>query len=78
MTTKFLERFNWPQPLKYAHLLKPKHLELKLTARMDCTQARGTCDDLEPPPQMAHALEISSDALVKGFLLGVVEWKLGD
>lgn len=36
-----------------------------------------TVHDLEPPPQTAHAIEISSNALVQGFVLEVVERKWG-
>lgn len=45
MTTKLLERFNWPEPFEYAHLPKPKHLELRLIASVDGTRPRAAATD---------------------------------
>ncbi len=71
---------NWPEPLKYAHLPRPKHVKLKLIPnvrdlnRSDCL---GTGEDLEAP-QTAGAIEISSDVPVKGLVLEVVDRKWGE
>ena len=71
---------NWPEPLKYAYLPKPKHLKLKLAPNVrdvDRTHAHVTVEDLESP-QRASAIEISSDVPVKGFVLELVEPKWGE
>lgn len=71
---------NWPEPLKYAYLPKPNYIKLKLTPNvrnLKSTAALGTGEDLKPP-QMADAIEISSDVPVKGFVLEVVEPKWGE
>ena len=71
---------NWPEPLKYAYLPKPKHINLKLVPNvrdLNRTHALGTGEDLKPP-QTAGAIEISSDVPVKGFVLEVVEPKWGE
>lgn len=64
---------NWPEPLKYAHLPKPKKLQFKLTPNvrdLNRKRARGTGED-DKLPQMAGAIEISTDVPIKGFLLEV-------
>ena len=71
---------NWPEPLKYAHLPKPKKVKLKLTPsvrNVEHTHALGTAKDLKPP-QMAGAIEISSDVPIKGLVLDAIERKWGE
>ena len=71
---------NWPEPLKYAHLPRPKKVKLTLTptvSNVKHTHALGTSKDLKPP-QMAGAVEISSDVPIKGLVLEVIEPKWGE
>lgn len=71
---------NWPEPLKYAYLPKPKKLQFKLTPNvrdLKRTHALGPGKD-DKPPQTAAALEISSDVPVKGFVLEAIEPKWGE
>ena len=70
---------NWPEPLKYAHLPKPKKVKLTLTPTVNNvkhTHTLGTAKDLKPP-QMAGAVEVSSDVPIKGLVLEVIEPKRG-
>ena len=71
---------NWPEPLKYAYLPKPKHIRFKLTPNVrDLNRicALGTGEDFKPP-QTADAIHISSDVPIKGFVLDVVRQKWGE
>ena len=61
---------NWPEPLKYAHLPKPKQIKLKLTSRSTC-EGSGS-------PDTAGAVDVSSDVPLKGFVLDVNERSEGD
>lgn len=66
---------NWPEPLKYAHLPKPKKLHYKLTPSvrdLNHTHALST-GEVEKPPHTAGAIEVSSDVPVKGFVLEAIE-----
>ena len=70
---------NWPEPLRYAYLPKPKHLKLKLIPNVrdpDRTHALSTVEDLKPL-QRVNSIEVSSDVPVKGLVLEVVEPKWG-
>lgn len=71
---------NWPEPLKYVHLPKPKHVKLKLIPNvrdLNRAHAPGTSEDFKPP-QTAGAIEISSDVPVKGLVIEVVEPDWGE
>lgn len=77
---KIARAVNWPEPLKYVHLPKPKHVGLKLTPSvrdLNRTSALGTAKDLKPP-QTAGAIEVSSDVPIKGLVLELVEPKWGE
>lgn len=66
---------NWPEPLKYAYLPKPKKLQFKLipnVRHLNRTHALGTGED-DKLPQTAGAIEISSDVPVKGLVLEATE-----
>ena len=62
---------NWPEPLKYVYLPKPKKLHFKLipnVRHLNRTHALGTGED-DKLLQTAGAIEISSDVPVKGLVL---------
>lgn len=65
---------NWPEPLKYAYLPKPKNVKLKLNPKV--RNVNHTCAlDTGEKPQTASAIDISSDVPIKGFVLDVVKRK---
>ena len=66
---------NWPEPLKYAYLPKPKNVALKLIPTFH--DGEGTREDFERS-QNAGAIDISSDVPIKGFVLDVVERQWGE
>ena len=66
---------NWPEPLKYAYLPKPKNIALKLIPSVH--DVDGTREDFKPP-QIADAIDISSDVPIKGFVLNVVDRQWGE
>ena len=59
---------NWPEPLKYAHLPKPKDIKLELTNSL----RDGPELDSEPA-QDAIVVIVSSDVAVKGLCLEVMD-----
>ena len=66
---------SWPEPLKYAHLPKPKNVTLKLVPNFHDVDGIG--QNFESP-QIAGAIDISSDVPIKGFVLDVVEQQWGE